>query len=894
MRFSQYAFPMLGILAPAGLAITDDSIVPGAYIVEFNGDQDASLLYDELQGDGISVTHRMDLNYQLFKGASFRIEDPSESDAIVNKIVDTAQVKNIWPVRKFQFPKPEPISVARNGTGGAFSRLMKEKRQTGAKDSFNTHVMTQVDKLRAAGFTGKGIRIGVVDTGVDYRHPALGGCFGKGCPVEYGYDLTGDDFYSGSTAPAPDPDPLDTCQGHGTHVAGIIMAHENELGFTGVAPDVTLGMYKVSGCPGYTTSEILIAAFNRAYEDGSDIISCSAGDDSGWATDPAAMAASRIAEVGVPVIVAVGNSGGLGLWTVASPASGVGVTGIGSVDNTVLPFILTKGSYNNGTGNFNFGWRAGQPAIGRTNLTLPLWAASNDTKSLSDACDPLPNDTPDLSTIIALLRISSDCSVETQATNIIAKGGRYIIFYPQAESGLTDIYVYTEGIEGTGLVTPRQGAEWIKSLAEGEEIIVTLTSTESSGLFIEDFDNGPAAGYTSSFSSWGPTWEVEVKPQFTAPGGGILSTWIWDQGEYAVHPGTSMSTPFAAAVFALVGQARGTFNVQTLRNVISATSEPKQWNDGVKAHDILAPIPQQGAGLVQAFDAAHVTTILSINGISFNDSDHFVGRHSFSIHNTGAEDVTYVLAHARAATVYTFTPGSATLNVARSPPPTAEEWAELTFDSNSVTVPAGASAKVSFTAVPPASLNSTLLPVYSGYITLNGSNGETLSLPYLGVAGSLRSTPVLRAGFDGISGTYLSSTADHFLIPVEANKTFTIPRRGSAGSAIYPKIVANPTVGSMHLRIDVVAVGGSNSSTTLPVTDWFGFPSLGQVPQTPLKYVPRTGSTFNFAGVLADRTNLPEGLYKFVVSAVRIFGDAAKKEDWDFVETVPFVLKYFP
>lgn len=58
-----------------------------------------------------------------------------------------------------------------------------------------------------------------IDTGIDYYHPALGGCFGEGCLVAYGFDLVGDD-YDGSNTPVPDPDPLDTCEGHGTHVAG--------------------------------------------------------------------------------------------------------------------------------------------------------------------------------------------------------------------------------------------------------------------------------------------------------------------------------------------------------------------------------------------------------------------------------------------------------------------------------------------------------------------------------------------------------------------------------------------------------------------------------------------------------------------------------------------------
>ncbi|EEB90703.1 hypothetical protein MPER_11053 [Moniliophthora perniciosa FA553] len=61
-------------------------------------------------------------------------------------------------------------------------------------DTQSTHVMTGVDKLHAQGITGEGIKIGVIDTGVDYMHPALGGGFGPGFKIAGGYDFVGDDY----------------------------------------------------------------------------------------------------------------------------------------------------------------------------------------------------------------------------------------------------------------------------------------------------------------------------------------------------------------------------------------------------------------------------------------------------------------------------------------------------------------------------------------------------------------------------------------------------------------------------------------------------------------------------------------------------------------------------
>lgn len=77
------------------------------------------------------------------------------------------------------------------------------------------HQMTGVDKLRDEGYIGTGIKVAVVDSGIDYTHPALGGCFGEGCLVSFGTDLVGDDYSSGIK---PDADPFADCHGHGMSI----------------------------------------------------------------------------------------------------------------------------------------------------------------------------------------------------------------------------------------------------------------------------------------------------------------------------------------------------------------------------------------------------------------------------------------------------------------------------------------------------------------------------------------------------------------------------------------------------------------------------------------------------------------------------------------------------
>lgn len=225
VRLTYAALGYLGVLASVVTAATssqgpsspsagddgDSSIIPGAYIVEFESEsEDPDVFYQELGADGIDVDHRMDLRYNLFKGASFSLRDVERLNETSAAIAGHQKVKNIWPVRRLSFPKLEPLSVGGNATAQA----AHAKRQQASGDVFTPHVMTQVDRLHEEGITGGGIRIGIVDTGVDYLHPALGGCFGEGCLVAYGYDLNGDN--DTSPTPIPDDDPYDDCLGHGT------------------------------------------------------------------------------------------------------------------------------------------------------------------------------------------------------------------------------------------------------------------------------------------------------------------------------------------------------------------------------------------------------------------------------------------------------------------------------------------------------------------------------------------------------------------------------------------------------------------------------------------------------------------------------------------------------
>jgi subtilisin family serine protease len=122
------------------------------------------------------------------------------------------------------------------------------------------------------------------------------------------------------------------CDGHGTHVAGIIGANlNNPYGFSGVAYEASIDAYRVFDCDGSASEAMLIAGLLRADKDGNDVISMSAGMSDGWGQSASSLVANRIAGDGKIVVLSTGNSGDSGGWYTSGPASGLNVISVGSV-----------------------------------------------------------------------------------------------------------------------------------------------------------------------------------------------------------------------------------------------------------------------------------------------------------------------------------------------------------------------------------------------------------------------------------------------------------------------------------------------------------------------------------------------------------------------------------
>ncbi|KAG6268493.1 hypothetical protein E4U49_007240 [Claviceps purpurea] len=848
--------------------------VPGAYIFELEDGQDVSAFEKSMADDGKT---RMKLEFELFNGLSFQLHDLKTDKEKLAKYAAMPAVKAVHPVIVYDIPKPKIEWIAPNGS--SFQNSGLASRAEGGPDTFSPHVMTQVDILRAKGITGKGIKVAVIDSGIDYLHPALGGCYGKGCLVSFGHDFVGD-AYTGTNTPVPGENPMD-CLGHGTHVAGIIAAQNNSFGFTGTAPGVSLGAYRAWGCVGGSGNDVLIAAFNKAYQDGADIITASLGGPSGWVGDPLAVTVSRIVDKGVPCVVAIGNSGKMGIFYAASPANGQHVSAIASFDSAQAPYFLIVSKYQIDNGpEQSFGHRHTR-LRNWYNVSLPAWASSLDPTIKNDACAPFPANTPDLSKFIVLIRRGT-CDLSDKIQHAIDKGAKYVLIYNDAP-GTSEIDLGPIGlgaVTAVSMIDDKTGETFIKALKDGKKLTLKMVGPDSNvEQWVGTDDNTNTGGAVSTLSSWGPTFEMDTKPQYGAIGGYVLSTYPRSAGSYAIFSGTSMACPQAAGIIALIRQVRGAITPQQIQDLLSSNANPQLFNDGTKFYDYLAPVPQQGAGLLQAYDAAYSTALLSPSGLSFNDTAHFTKSLNFTLRNTDKGREKYKITHMPAITMYTL--GKNSIYVQPFPNEVVHAAATLKFSETIFTLRGGETKTIEVSATAPEGLDAKRLALWSGYIAINGSEGASLSLPYQGLTGSLHEHVVL-----GSNDTWISN------FPSPSNTTFILPKPGTPGPTyLQPQLTVNLALGSPMMRADIVPLGPDPKNETL-MQEVLGVKTIGQPQSFPALWNPRGQKDFHWDGLLDSGSYAPAGTYKFVVRALRINGDAKKKEEWDMSTTSAFSIQY--
>ena len=640
---------------------------------------------------GIRFRERFEFD-TLWNGMSVRVDRQD-----VPRLAGLSGVKAIYPVMTIAPPEP------RQGNGGDLATAIQ---MTGADIAQNQ-----------LGYTGAGVKVAVMDTGIDYDHPDLGGCFGRGCRVAKGWDFVGDDYNADPSAanyqpePHPDPDP-DDCAGHGTHVSGIVGANGE---VTGVAPGVTFGAYRVFGCSGSTDSDIMLAAMERAHRDRMDVLNMSIGSGFQWPQYPTAQAASRLVDRGMVVVASIGNNGANGLYAVGAPGVGDDVIGVAAFDNLeeTLPYF-TVSPDDTHVGYTNAAGAPPAPLLGTFDVV-----ATGTPSTTNDACAPLPAGSLDGK--VALIRRGT-CTFYTKSFNAMSAGAVGVILYNNAAGRVSPTVVGAPPITIPVVAITQADGVLIFNRIPG----VQITWTDE----VDRFPM-PTAGLISSFSSYGLDPTLTVKPDIGAPGGSVWSTYPLELGGYANLSGTSMAAPHVAGAAALYLQAHPWTHASDVRSLLQNSADPALWwgNPGL---GFLDNVHRQGAGLLDIDDAILAKTHIAPGKLSLGETQSGPVTRWLTLTNDGYKTATYTLSHEPALST-----GPNTFTVSFT-----TGFADVTFSAPSIEVPKHGKVKVGVTFTPNPALADKSL--YGGYIVFTPTDGgRVYRVPYAGFKGDYQSIQAL-------------------------------------------------------------------------------------------------------------------------------------------------------
>lgn len=680
----------------------------------------------------------------LFNGFAVEVA-PGQRAALAR----VAGVKAMYPVELIQAPTPEQRQQIRADLATALS-------QTGANIAQSS-----------LGLTGAGVKVGIVDTGIDIDHPAFGGNGTNGSTpfptarVAYGYDFVGDAYNAGGIGdaliPRPDNNP-DDCGGHGTHVAGIVGA--NGGGLTGVAPGVTLGAYRVFGCTGSSSSDIIVAALERAYADGMQIINQSLGAPRQWPQYPTAQASSRLVDKGVVMVASIGNNGPGSttpdaLFAAGAPGVGAKVIGVASYDNVAV----RQQALQAGPGGQLIGYNQAEAApLAPTSGTFPL-AKTGTPTTLDDGCTAAQFASFPAGAV-ALIRRGT-CSFNIKAVNAQNAGAAGVIIYNNVAGAAQSITV----------VGPPNVTIPVVSITNVDGALLHNTATTIT--WTNQIVNAPLAtgDLISGFSSFGLAADLSLKPNIGAPGGLIYSAYPLEAGGYATLSGTSMSAPHVAGGIALIKQARPTIPASKMLAHIQNTADPKIWS-GNPATGLLDHVHRQGAGMLDIVATVQSTVLVEPSQISLGESESGPKTMRVTVRNSGASAVSYDLSHVGAVST-----GPNTTCAATSCPASFgvsnfyTGFASVAFSVPSITVPGNGSASFDVTITANAGLVDRA--IYGGYLTLvPQGGGETLRVPYAGFKGDYQTTPVITPTPNGFP--WLAQLGGGFYNNRPSGATFTM------------------------------------------------------------------------------------------------------------------------
>ena len=544
-----------------------------------------------------------------------------------SKIGEIAGISQIESEGLFGAPRLMDNNESSQPTTDKFDR--NSAKFIGSKRVHETLTVKAIDGTEVA-VRGDGIRVAVVDTGIDYLHKMFGGA---GSVEEYkandptvieedsfptrkviaGIDLVGVGYDAGSTIfdrqiPRGDPDPLDE-SGHGTHVAGSVAGHGDGVNtYDGVAPEASLLAIKVFG-GGSTGEAVILRGIEFAIDPNGDfklddqahVVNMSLGSSFGGPYSLYQEAIGTAVRGGTVVVVSAGNSGFID-YVVGDPSTADEAISVGaSIDNA------------------DHNWK--RPAIKLTTI--------GKQESLVEAVEsPMSKPIAGLETFTAPLYYiglaDKDLS-EEQQTNLagkIALIDRGLVTFVEkidraVEAGAVGVIVANNvdspplGMGGTKkyeipavMISLKAGDEIKTAMSKGD-----VTATFEANLVLERRE---LIDTLASFSSQGPrSFDSFIKPEIVAPGVSIISAAAGGGDEGRGANGTSMSAPHVSGVVALMRQYRPQIEASMIKSLLLAKTEILSTPAGDRY-----PIAQQGGGRVDAYLATTAEAVFQPAALS--------------------------------------------------------------------------------------------------------------------------------------------------------------------------------------------------------------------------------------------------------------------------------------
>jgi len=423
---------------------------------------------------------------------------------------------------------------------------------------------------RMDGIDGTGIKIAVIDTGVDFNHPDLFG-WGPDGKVVGGYNFIEENEL-----------PMDI-NGHGTKVAGIIAADGNTLG---VAHKAKILAYKVSEDGEGVSSELIRKAIEKAIEDKADIINISLGVNK--TNSKIDSAVNHAWNNGIVVVTAAGNDGPE-LKTIGSPGRNFESITVGATYNNMTSSLIA-------TLEIDENQYTVIPMVGSSKTQEPIiekivfggFGKNSDLENL------------DVKDAILIVERGSDIEGELlffsiKEMNAVKAGAKALIVYNNEPGIFLGELIHEFSEPG---YTPQIPVVSIDR-EEGLEIIKTI---ERKSLGIMNLFYNP--DFIAHFSSRGPVSPFYIKPDIVAPGAYINTTQI--NSSYNFTSGTSFAAPHVSGAAALLLQKNPELQNYEIKSLLVTTVQPVS-----NAYGQEFSLHESGSGRLDVANAYNANLIIS-------------------------------------------------------------------------------------------------------------------------------------------------------------------------------------------------------------------------------------------------------------------------------------------